>query len=510
MKAKDLIDVGSITPDLLNPHLRRRFMGGGGTTINNETEETTTLPITICRLATTANILLDGSVTTVDGVSINDGDNVLVCEQTTLSANGIYFAYATGWVRYTDIKPAMLVAVSEGTANGDTVWMLTSNNFVIGTDNIVFQRVLPVDGLPAGTVNQTLRPNGTDWVANEYLLSILSGTDSFLHLKNSGDNTIDLGTNHWRIKQTSNIIYITDISPAIDKDYIQIRGGSTKDIRLLFPIKIEYSNADATISKPALDISRGGTSIPINTQTLLINDGQHLSSYIASILGYSSTYGLRIENNGVAGSGHGLQVVTSEGAGNVLLSLNTTTEKLKVKNDGTIISNSLTANTYLGANANKEIVSIPSPNLIKYSTINYTSNTDVWTNVEELFFMVEANVAYELTIKLAMGNASSRNGTIRLFSDAATYIFRPFISGAFNYLANTNIIYQPNEEELHPIVMDNETQFDFQINSNNATMELKGIFVSTINIANCILQMKTRDIGSDFIVKSYSYLKLSR
>jgi len=441
MKAKDLIDVGSITADLLNPHLRRRFMGGGGTTINNETEETTTLPITICRLATTANILLDGSVTTVDGVSINDGDNVLVCEQTTLSANGIYFAYATGWVRYTDIKPAMLVAVSEGTANGDTVWMLTSNNFVIGADDIVFQKVLPVDGLPAGTGGKMIVNEGGDWLAKGNIA-----------LQENADN--------------NQYIYY-----APDSVNQQVRLNVSKS-----PGAGLYLYINGYGNYPNISIDTSSTTTRI---ALFGSSSQSLYLY-------------------------------GKGSINVIVSTYDNIQTFKVNREGVILSNSLTANTYLGANANKEIVSIPSPNLIKYQTANITSNTDVWTNVPPLSFMVEANVPYELTIKLAMGNASSRNGTIILFSNAATYIFRPFISGAFNYLAGTNIIYQPNEEELHPIVMDNETQFDFQINSNNATMELKGIFISTNNIANCILQMKTLDVGNDFIIKSYSYMKISR
>jgi len=235
-----------------------------------------------------------------------------------------------------------------------------------------------------------------------------------------------------------------------------------------------------------------------------------LSSHIVYINGYSSLYGIYVENLGVSGLGGGIKVVVAENSSNDLLSLNTTSEKLKVKNDGTIFSNSLTANTYLGANADKEIISIPSPNQIKYQTADITSNTDVWTNVPSLNFIVEANVSYELTIKLAMGNASGRNGTVRLNTTAATYIFRPFITGAFYNISGTDIIYQSDSLELHPINMDNETQFDFQINSPNAIMELKGVFISTNNIANCILQMKTLDAGNDFVIKSYSYMKISR
>jgi hypothetical protein len=38
----------------------------------------------------------------------------------------------------TVMKPGMLVAITEGTVNGDTVYQLTTNSFVVGTDNIAF------------------------------------------------------------------------------------------------------------------------------------------------------------------------------------------------------------------------------------------------------------------------------------------------------------------------------------------------------------------------------------
>lgn len=98
------------------------------------------------RVATTANITLSGAQT-VDGVSVVAGNRVLVKNQTTGSANGIYVAAAGAWTRATDMDTAdealgAAVFVSEGTANGNQVWLMTTDApIVIGTTALVWAQI---------------------------------------------------------------------------------------------------------------------------------------------------------------------------------------------------------------------------------------------------------------------------------------------------------------------------------------------------------------------------------
>lgn len=95
------------------------------------------------RAATTANITLSGAQT-IDGVAVIAGDRVLVKNQSTGSANGIYLAAAGAWTRATDFDAAseLLGAscfVSEGTTLGNTVWVNTTDApMVVGTTALVF------------------------------------------------------------------------------------------------------------------------------------------------------------------------------------------------------------------------------------------------------------------------------------------------------------------------------------------------------------------------------------
>lgn len=114
------------------------------------------------RAATTANITLSAAQT-IDGVSVIAGDRVLVKDQSSGSANGIYVAAAGAWSRATDadssaeVTAGMYTWVEEGTANGDSGWVLTNNNpITLGTTALVFAQFSSAVALTLATITGTL------------------------------------------------------------------------------------------------------------------------------------------------------------------------------------------------------------------------------------------------------------------------------------------------------------------------------------------------------------------
>jgi phage-related tail fiber protein len=98
------------------------------------------------RVATTANITLSG-LQTIDGVSVAANDRVLVKDQTTASANGIYVASSSAWVRSTDtdtsakVTAGLFVFVTEGSTNADSGWVLTTHDAItLGTTSLSFSQ----------------------------------------------------------------------------------------------------------------------------------------------------------------------------------------------------------------------------------------------------------------------------------------------------------------------------------------------------------------------------------
>ena len=104
------------------------------------------------RVISTSNVNLSGGTpSTVDGVSLNVNDRILVTGQTTSSQNGLYYVTTVGsgsngtWTRTNDgnvtgeINAGMIVMVTEGVTWADTSWKLvTDNPIVIGTTSLVF------------------------------------------------------------------------------------------------------------------------------------------------------------------------------------------------------------------------------------------------------------------------------------------------------------------------------------------------------------------------------------
>jgi phage-related tail fiber protein len=108
------------------------------------------------RAATTGPITLSGPQT-IDGVSVIAGDRVLVKNQAAGETNGIYVAAAGAWSRSDDanaspeVTAGMYVFVEEGTVNGDSAWVLaTDNPITLGTTPLSFVKFTTLTDLVAG------------------------------------------------------------------------------------------------------------------------------------------------------------------------------------------------------------------------------------------------------------------------------------------------------------------------------------------------------------------------
>lgn len=107
-------------------------------------------------VSTTANITLSGTQT-IDGVAVAAGDRVLVKNQTTASANGIYVVAAGAWTRATDADTwaklvSAFVFVEKGTVGADTGWVSTiDSGGTLGSTAVTFSQFSGAGTYTAGT-----------------------------------------------------------------------------------------------------------------------------------------------------------------------------------------------------------------------------------------------------------------------------------------------------------------------------------------------------------------------
>lgn len=125
------------------------------------------------RVATTANGTLATAFAngqSIDGVTLATGDRILIKDQSDGSQNGIYIVNASGAPTRaldadggTELAPGTAVTVTEGTSNGDRVFLLTTDGTVtIGT---TAQTWSPLGGGSTYTASNGVQLVGSDFRA---------------------------------------------------------------------------------------------------------------------------------------------------------------------------------------------------------------------------------------------------------------------------------------------------------------------------------------------------------
>jgi hypothetical protein len=142
--------------------------------------------------ATTANITLSAPQT-IDGISVIAGDRVLVKNQTTASANGIYVVAAGSWTRATDADSwaeliSAFVFVERGTVNADTGYVCTVDpGGTLNSTNVTFAQFSGAGTYVAG--------NGLALTGNSFSVT---GTSNRISVSGSG---VDIASTY--VGQTS-------------------------------------------------------------------------------------------------------------------------------------------------------------------------------------------------------------------------------------------------------------------------------------------------------------------
>lgn len=180
------------------------------------------------RVATTgSDISLSNSTTSVDGVTLADGDRILVKDQSTGSENGIYVVSTSGnWARSSDadsnaeVTAGLFTFVAEGAVNADSGWVLTTNDTItLNTTALEFAKfsgagqIIAGDGLSkSGTQANQLDVNtdgATTYIDSSNNVAVKSSGTSGEVLLSNGTST----TPSWGALDLSNSNAVTNDLP---------------------------------------------------------------------------------------------------------------------------------------------------------------------------------------------------------------------------------------------------------------------------------------------------------
>lgn len=286
------------------------------------------------RVATTANVDLSGALENgdvVDGVTLATGNRVLVKNQSTGSQNGIYVVQASGAaVRATDadadaeVTPGLFTFVEEGTANGNTGWVLTTDSpITVGSTALAFSQFSDSAALTAGS---GLTLTGSDLSVNVDDSTIEISSD-ILRVKDAGITSAKLATSAVDVS-TSTVTGTlpvakggTGATTAADNAVFAgpaTGGPSAPSFRSLVASDIPNHGTDK-LTSGTLGVARGGTGVATFTAGIVKSTGG------TDALTTASTIALGSEVSGtlpVANGGTGASTLTS---GGVLLGNGTST-----------------------------------------------------------------------------------------------------------------------------------------------------------------------------------------
>ena len=220
----------------------------------------------ICRVATTANITTTTDLQagdTLDGVTLVEGDRILVKNQSTDTQNGVYLTAASGQNAARDPEfdtvaelAGQMVIVQEGSAGADKFFLCTTNNSgSIGSVSITFTVVVPSN---VGDV--TL--NGVQTLTNKTLTSpviseVVSVSNGNISVLPNGSGKVLLDGNG-----SSGGISVSD-------GLIDIRTGTGAVSKVKFYCESSNAHAQTLQAQPHSAGSSSVSTLPAATGTLI-------------------------------------------------------------------------------------------------------------------------------------------------------------------------------------------------------------------------------------------------
>jgi hypothetical protein len=267
--------------------------------------------------ATTTALASLSGLLTVDGVTLVSGNRILVKDQVSSAANGVYAAASGAWTRTTDANTwselvNLNVNVSGGTTNGGTAWLSTvSSGGTLNTTPVTFtpnftrwstsvptvvagESVWQSDGVYNPTANQTV------WEA-PYLASLKVGSLSALST-NTGSLTVtgDFKAGNGALSGTT----MTGSGAIIYSSGKFAIGNSSNNIA--------YDGTNITLNGQVVSISnlRSGTTPTITNTNGTFSLGDQTFLIFPTTASFSANgaekWGLVSFNYGTTGFAHGL------------------------------------------------------------------------------------------------------------------------------------------------------------------------------------------------------------
>jgi len=212
------------------------------------------------RAASTSNVNINSPGSTIDGVTLNVGDRILLKDQTNPKENGIYiFNGATNpLTRAPDANTASelinaIVIVDEGTSNAGTAWRQVNVISSLGTDDVVFQPFV------------TTTPDATTTTAGKIRIATQSEVDAGT-VDNAAVTPYTL--NNWSKAPKR---YVATIGDTTNTSYTITHNLGTRDVAVsVFNNSGNYDDVEVEVRRPTVNTVEIRLSAPPGNNALRV------------------------------------------------------------------------------------------------------------------------------------------------------------------------------------------------------------------------------------------------
>ena len=177
----------------------------------------------------TGVLTLGSPLTTLDGVTLADGDAILVKDQTDKTQNGIYTIDATGAIltRRDDFAEGKIILnntfvnVMEGTANGDSRWTIVSDGaLTVNTSNIDFVKDIDTASSSIKVAKGNITGDDVTTAFNvAHNFNLTDANAYILLIKDSAGNTVYADDVPTTSNETNSITVTFSAAPAMGETY---------------------------------------------------------------------------------------------------------------------------------------------------------------------------------------------------------------------------------------------------------------------------------------------------
>ena len=342
-----------------------------------------------CKAATTSNISLDNTTTTIDGVTLSNNDRVLVKDQTAGEDNGIYIVSTSGsWARSEDFNDSSeidtgdFVFIGEGTINGSHGYVLTTTGSItLGTTLLEWTQFSGAGQIEAGNglqknnqlISVDLKTNGGLVIESQKLAVDLSGSSitGTLSIADGGTGATSaegarttLGVDPAGTDNSTDVTLTT-----VTSNYLSING---QEITAgIVPISLGGTGAtSAADARTALGVDAAGTD---NSTNVTLTNTDYLSISGQAIT--AGTVPISRGGTGLTSLGTAGQVLTINSGATALewadSSSGTVTETFKtieVSGQNSVVADSATDTLTLAAGTGMTITTDNSTDTITFSS----------------------------------------------------------------------------------------------------------------------------------------------